>query len=63
MFQQRKFRCKDTKGSLWLTSKNKHLRLRDEMRGNQQRRLRRKLSEENVARRRKITVSDVEGRS
>ena len=63
MFQQRKFRCKDTKGSLWLTSKNKRLRLRDEMSGNQQRRLRRKLSEENVARRRKITVSDVEGRS
>ena len=63
MFQQRKFRCKDTKGSLWLTSKNKRLRLRDEMSGNQQRRLRRKLSEENVARRRKITVSDIEGRS
>lgn len=63
VFQQRKFRCKDTKGSLWLTSENKHLRLRDEMSGNQQRRLRRKLSEENVARRRNITVSDVEGRS
>ena len=33
------------------------------MSGNQQRRPRRKLSEEDVASRRKITVSDVEGRS